>query len=52
MRRESWSVLSDLPDDEEGNVHHIAEHGLTVDEVEDVLLNADLDIDISASSGD
>jgi hypothetical protein len=29
----------DLADDPEGNVHHIAEHDLTVDEVEDVVVN-------------
>jgi uncharacterized DUF497 family protein len=29
----------DEPDDPEGNVQHIAEHGLTIDEVEAVLLD-------------
>ena len=33
-------ILWDL-DDEPGNVTHIAEHGLTKDEVEDVLRNPD-----------
>ena len=51
MRRESWGVFWDLPDDAEGNVQHIAEHGLNEDEVDDVLLNAALPIEISASSG-
>jgi hypothetical protein len=51
MRREFWDVIWDLPDDEQGNVKHVAEHGLTEDEVEDVLLNADLLVESSASSG-
>ena len=51
MNRETWAVIWDLPDDPEGNVHHIGEHGLTEDEVEDVLLNADLDIEECESSG-
>jgi len=29
----------DDPDDPEGNVQHVAEHGLTIDEVESVLDN-------------
>jgi uncharacterized DUF497 family protein len=29
----------DDPDDPEGNTQHIADHGLTIDEVEHVLLN-------------
>ncbi len=29
----------DLEDDPNGNVQHIAEHDLTIDEVEDVVLN-------------
>jgi len=29
----------DLEDDPNGNVQHIAEHDLTIDEVEDVMLN-------------
>jgi uncharacterized DUF497 family protein len=49
--RESWSVLWDLPEDPEGNTAHVAEHGLTIDEIEDVLLNASLPIDKSDSSG-
>ena len=32
-------VIWDDPDDPNGNVEHIAEHGLTIDEVETVLLN-------------
>ena len=32
-------ILWDDPDDPEGNVEHIAEHGLSMDDVEDVLAN-------------
>ena len=34
-----FRVLWDDPDDLDGNVEHIAEHGLTIDDVEDVLTN-------------
>jgi hypothetical protein len=51
MRRETWSVIWDLPDDPDGNVQHIIEHGLTEDEVEDVLLDQSLAIEFSESSG-
>lgn len=34
-------VVWDLDDDPDGNVQHIAEHGLTIDEVEDVLYAAE-----------
>lgn len=44
------SVLWDLDDDPDGNVSHCAEHGITKDEVEEVLQNA-TDADISRSSG-
>jgi uncharacterized DUF497 family protein len=50
MHRENWSVIWDLPDDEEGNTYHIAEHGLNEDEVEDVLLDSSLPVDHSRSS--
>jgi uncharacterized DUF497 family protein len=43
-------VLWDLDDDPDGNVQHCAEHGVTKDEVEEVLQNAE-DSDISRSSG-
>jgi len=33
------SILWDLEDDPGGNVQHIREHGLTLEEVEDVLLD-------------
>ena len=32
-------ILWDDPDDPEGNVQHIGEHGLSIDEVEEVLAN-------------
>jgi uncharacterized DUF497 family protein len=44
------SVIWDLDDDPEGNVHHCAEHGVTKEEVEEVLENA-TDADVSRSSG-
>ncbi len=44
------AILWDLDDDPDGNVQHCAEHGVTKDEVEEVLQNAE-DADISRSSG-
>ncbi len=44
------SILWDLEDDLDGNVHHCAEHGISQEEVEEVLLNP-TDVDISQSSG-
>lgn len=44
------SVLWDLDDDPDGNVQHCAAHGVTKEEVEEVLENA-TDTDISRSSG-
>jgi len=44
------SIVWDLDDDPEGNVQHCAEHGVTQEEVEEVLQNA-TDADISRSSG-
>jgi uncharacterized DUF497 family protein len=43
-------VLWDLDDDEAGNVRHIAEHGLTKREVEEVLKNPEC-VDTSRSTG-
>lgn len=40
----------DDPDDPDGNVQHVAEHGLTIDEVESVLLNPTSEA-LSHSSG-
>jgi hypothetical protein len=34
-----FTIIWDLDDDPEGNVQHIAEHDISVDEVEDVLRN-------------
>jgi uncharacterized DUF497 family protein len=44
------STIWDLDDDPDGNVQHCADHGVTKDEVEEVLHNA-TDADISRSSG-
>ena len=44
------SLLWDLEDDPDGNVQHCAEHGITMEEVEEVFQNA-MDADISRSSG-
>jgi uncharacterized DUF497 family protein len=44
------SIFWDLDDDPDGNVQHCAEHGVTKEEVEDVMQNA-TDIDVSRSSG-
>ncbi len=43
-------AIWDLDDDREGNVQHIAEHGITKDEVEQVLENPE-GIESSRSSG-
>ena len=44
-------VIWDLDDDPEGNVFHIAEHGVTKAEVEEILQNEDNETDASAASG-
>jgi hypothetical protein len=44
-------VLWDLDDEPDGNVAPIAEHGVTREEVEEVLQNEDNETDASASSG-
>jgi uncharacterized DUF497 family protein len=43
-------IMWDLDDDPEGNVQHIVEHGITVEEVEDVLYDAE-EVFASHSSG-
>jgi len=43
-------VLWDMDDDPEGNVRHIAEHGLTKEEIEDVLCGVH-ELDTSRTSG-
>ena len=45
-------IIWDLEDDLRGNVQHIAEHGVTIDEVEDVLLDAYSRQTTSRSSGE
>jgi uncharacterized DUF497 family protein len=44
------SIIWDLDDDPDGNVQHCADHGVTKEEVEEVLDNA-IDADVSRSSG-
>jgi hypothetical protein len=44
-------LLWDLADDPEGNVHHIAEHGVTQNEVEEVLNDPRSSFGVSESSG-
>jgi uncharacterized DUF497 family protein len=41
----------DEPDDADGNTAHIAEHGLTPDEVESALFDEQTTFDVSDSSG-
>jgi hypothetical protein len=45
------SILWDLDDEPDGNVQHVAEHGLTKEETESVLLNPNNEVDESHSSG-
>lgn len=45
-----FRFIWDLVDDPGGNVQHVAENGLTPDEIEDVLLAAE-EIGTSAASG-
>jgi uncharacterized DUF497 family protein len=44
-------MIWDLPEDPNGNVQHSAAHNITVDEVEEVLLDRDSEDTISRSSG-
>ena len=44
-------IIWDLPEDLDGNVQHIAAHHITVDEVEEVLLDRDSEDTSSRSSG-
>jgi uncharacterized DUF497 family protein len=44
------AIIWDLDDDPDGNVQHCAEHGVTKEEVEQVLQNIS-DVDVSRSSG-
>lgn len=45
------TVIWDDADDPDGNTAHVAEHGLTPDEVDEVLLDESLPIVSSRSSG-
>lgn len=44
-------IAWDMDDDPDGNVQHIAQHGITLEEVEEVLLNEDNAVGESRSSG-
>ena len=44
------AILWDLDDDPDGNVQHCADHGVTKEEVEEVLESA-VDADVSRSTG-
>ncbi len=44
------SVLWDMDDDPEGNIQHIADHGLTEEDVEDVLYGVH-ELDASRTTG-
>ena len=45
------SVLWDMEDDPDGNVQHIAENDLSVEEIEDVLLDPDNEVQVSRTTG-
>ena len=45
------TVAWDMEDDPRGNVRHAAEHGITMEEVEEVLLNENNPVGESRSSG-
>ena len=44
-------IIWDLPDDPKGNVQHLAEHGVTQDEAEEVLKNRRNPQTVSRTSG-
>ena len=44
-------VIWDLEDDPEGNVQHIREHDVSIEEAEDVLLDSKSNRSVSRSSG-
>jgi len=44
-------VAWDMEDDPQGNARHVAEHGITMEEVEEVLLNENNPVGESRSSG-
>lgn len=45
-------ILWDLEDDPDGNVQHIAEHGVTIEEVEEVLADPDSSTEVDARRPD
>ena len=45
------TIIWDLPDDTDGNTAHVAEHGLTPDEVDEVILDPTLPVATSQSTG-
>jgi uncharacterized DUF497 family protein len=47
---EIFRIIWDMPDDPDGNVQHIAEHGLAIEDVEDGLSDPTSE-GVSASSG-
>jgi hypothetical protein len=51
MPLDDATIIWGPEDDPDGNVQHIAEHGLTIDEVEDVLFNPRNQTGRSKSSG-
>lgn len=46
-----WVFIWDLEDDPEGNVQHILQHDVTIDEVEEVLQDRDSETTTSHASG-
>jgi uncharacterized DUF497 family protein len=44
-------IIWDVPEDPDGNVQHIAAHDITIEEVEEVLLDRNSEDTISRSSG-
>jgi len=36
----NWQIIWDLEDDQDGNVQHIAQHGVSPEEVEEVLFSS------------
>ena len=45
------TIVWDLEDDPDGNVHHLREHDVTIEEAEEVLLDAQSSRAVSRSSG-
>ncbi|HEV3447433.1 MAG TPA: hypothetical protein VG099_22520 [Gemmataceae bacterium] len=45
------TIIWDLEDDNEGNVQHLREHGVTIEEAEEVLLDPGSSRAVSRSSG-